>query len=92
MRELLSTQLKAGKTPLIGVTPIEDIQFDPKCRDEITKILRGLQEMYLYEELRLEIFDILKQMLPKNISPDKGRKGMDLWTICAWAVTGITTN
>ena len=67
MRELLSTQLKAGKAPLIGVTPIEEIKFDPKCRDEITKILRGLQEMYICEELSLEIFDILKQMLPENM-------------------------
>ena len=92
MRELLSTQLKAGKAPLIGVTPIEDIKFDPKCRDEITKILRGLQEMYICEELRLEIFDILKQMLPENISPDKGRKGMDLWTIFVLGVLRLGCN
>ena len=81
MRPLINNQPETGETIPFGVTPIRDIQFDPTCRDEITKILRGLKEAYLDEQARDAIFTILMEMPPERTSLDKGRKGMALWTI-----------
>ena len=93
MRKFISYYSSAGETPRFGVTPIEHIRFDLHSRDEITKILRGLQEVYLDEELRSRIAEVLTQMIPAGVSRDKGREGMSLWSIfvlgmlrlgCSW--------
>ena len=81
MRKFISNQSSAGVTPRFGVTPIEHIRFDLYSRDEITKILRALQEVYLDEELRCRIAEVLTQMIPEGVSHDKGREGMSLWSI-----------
>ena len=81
MRKFISNQSSVGKTPRFGVTPIEHIRFDHHSRDEITKILRALQEVYLDEELRSRIAEVLTQMIPEGVSHDKGREGMSLWCI-----------
>ena len=57
MRKFTSTQAEPCKTPFLGVTSIEDVWLDPNCRDEVTRILRGLQEIYRNKALlsRIEI-------------------------------------
>ncbi len=30
----------------LGCPPIEHLQFDPQCRDEVPKLLRALQALY----------------------------------------------
>ena len=58
MRRFTSTQGEFGENSLLGVTFIEYVMLDPNCRDEITKTLRGLQEIYqnkvLLKEIRLQ--------------------------------------
>ena len=46
----------------IGEVDIAQIKFDPKSRDDIPRILKGLQYLYLDESLRAKIFQ------PKNRS------------------------
>lgn len=80
MRKFTSTQADSSKTPFLGVTPIEDVWLDPNCRDEVTKILRGLQEIYRNKAL-LSRIEIILNSLFEDKSKDKGRQGMDLWVV-----------
>jgi len=66
---------------------IADIVFDPKSRDDIPQLLRGLQHLYTEPAVRERVFAILAEVLPERAggdglaSPDTGRPGMPQWTI-----------
>ena len=75
MRKVMDMQL------YIGVTDISELEFDLTSRDEIPKILIGLQHIYRNLILRLEVFGILKKLIPEGIAHGIGRTGMDLWKI-----------
>jgi len=49
---------------LLGELPIAAIKLDPKSRDDIPQILRGLQHIYTTPELREPVFAILAEVLP----------------------------
>lgn len=77
----------------LGQFPVSEVKIDLKARDEIPKILLGLQALYCDKKTRTKIFEILQKAMPKNINPNTGRKGMDLWKIivlgcvrlgCSW--------
>ena len=80
MRKFTSTQAESGKTPFLGVSSIEDVWLDPNCRDEVTRILRGLQEIYRNKALLSRIEAILNSLF-EDKAKDKGRLGMDLWIV-----------
>jgi len=90
MREYISNQPETGKHLEFGCVPIEAIYLDPRCRDEITKLLRGLQEVYVNEQVRHQIFDCLSNMLLPEVSLDKGRKGFSLWAIFVLGMLRMT--
>ncbi len=83
-----------------GYIAIEDIHLDPRCRDDITAVLRGIQFLYSQHDLREEIFTLLEQhLLLQNgsqeksahdgagkITPKGGRPGMSLWEILVLAL------
>jgi len=92
MRQLINNQPETGATIPFGVTPIRNINFDPKCRDETTKLLRGIQEIYLDEKSRQATFEILKSMPPEDASLTKGRSGMSLWTIFVLGMLRLCCN
>ena len=75
MRKIMDPQMKIGE---IG---IPSIKFNIHSRDEIPKLLRGLQSIYDDRVVREEVFDVLKDLVPSNVDPNKGRNGMDLWKI-----------
>jgi len=58
MRQVIDPQLKFGEQD------ISAIELDPKSRDDIPRILRGLQYIYTTAELREEVFAILAEVLP----------------------------
>ena len=60
---------------------IDQIKFDLHSRDEIPKLLMGLQAIYKDTNTREALFKILEEMIPAKINSKKGRKGMDLWQI-----------
>jgi IS5 family transposase len=75
MRKIFNPQMK------IGETAIANIQLDLRSRDEIPKLLRGLQAIYCNQELRDPVFEALAELIPPHIDPSNGRKGMDLWKV-----------
>ncbi len=81
MRQFTRTQGIFPKNSLLGVTLIEDVVLDLNCRDEITKTLRGLQEIYRCKPLLTKIKTVLTKLISKNTSSENGRQGMDLWVI-----------
>ena len=75
MRKMIEPQMQ------IGEAAIEDVEIDLRSRDEIPKVLIGLQEIYRDSSVRAKVFEALADLVPDNINPDKGRRGMNLWTI-----------
>ena len=53
MRAIFEQQLE------LGSTPIEKIQLDPKSRDDMPAVLRGIQHIYMDRDTRTQIFAIL---------------------------------
>lgn len=75
-----------------GQTPIDQIQIDMRARDEIPKLLLGLQHIYCVKELRRKVFDILETMIPENINSKNGRPGMELWKILVMGTIRLNCN
>jgi len=71
---------------------ISEIEFDEKSRDELPRILKGLQHIYTTPEIREKVFKLLESAIPKNVSKKKGRKGMELWRILVLAVVRLGCN
>ena len=86
MRKKLEPQLQ------IGQVDIAEMQFDLRSRDEIPKILIGLQHVYTTPELRGKVFEILEGVIPDNIDKSYGRPGMDLWNIFVIACLRVNCN
>ena len=68
------------------------IQFDLKSRDEIPKLLCGLQAIYCNREVRAQVFEALTKLIPSHIDTKKGRKGMDLWKILVLGALRLSCN
>jgi len=80
MRETKAQQI------FLGEVNISDLDIDVKSRDELPKLLLGLQYIYVNKEIRDEVFEILSKDLIKT-DINNGRPGMHLWTIfCLGAV------
>lgn len=84
----------------LGELAIADIKLDPKSRDDIPKILRGLQHIYITPELRKSVFAILEKVLPERqvegktvkADPNNGRPGMTQWQILVLGVLRLGLN
>ncbi|TKB23740.1 ISNCY family transposase [Desulfopila sp. IMCC35006] len=94
MRRVIEPQMKLGEQA------IADIKLDPKSRDDIPQILRGLQHIYTTPELREPIFTILEEVLPERqiegktikADPNNGRPGMTQWQILVLGVLRLGLN
>lgn len=87
MRKVINIQMKFGEVD------ISKIEFDLQSRDEIPKLLMGLQEIYCNRKVREQVFTVLRDLIPEGIDQNNGRRGMDLWKIlvlgtlrlcCSW--------
>lgn len=94
MREVIEPQMQIGE-PGIGA-----IWLDPKSRDDIPQILRGLQFIYTTPPVRERVFGILEEVRPvregeeetARVDPDTGRPGMSQWTILVLGVLRLALN
>ena len=77
---------------MIGEVDISKMIFDPKSRDDIPKILRGLQFVYTNIPLRTTIFELLDSQIAPRVSKCNGRPGMALWTILVCGVIRLDLN
>ena len=76
----------------IGEVDVSQIKFDPKSRDDIPKILKGLQHIYITAPLRAQIFELLEKEIAPKVSKDNGRPGMALWKILVCGVVRLDLN
>jgi len=86
MRALQNPQMQ------IGEVDISQIKFDAKSRDDIPKILKGLQHLYVNIPLRTQIFQMLETDIAPKVSKCNGRPGMALWKILVCGVLRLDLN
>jgi IS5 family transposase len=86
MRKVIDMQMK------IGELAIENIEFDPRSRDEIPELLMGLQNIYCNREVRQRVFEVLMDIVPDDVDTNNGRSGMDLWKILVLATLRLSCN
>ena len=76
----------------IGEVDISKITFNIKSRDDIPKLLKGLQFVYANSALRCAIFELLQNNIAPKVDKDNGRPGMPLWTILVCGVIRLDLN
>ena len=81
-----------NKQMTIGEIDIAKINFNSKSRDDIPKILKGLQFVYTNVPLRTAIFELLQSQVAPKVSKTVGRPGMTLWTILVCGVIRLDLN
>lgn len=86
MRRVMDPQLT------FGVIDISQINIDPKSRDDIPQILKGLQYIYTQKDIRKKIFEILEEMVAPTADKANGRPGMDLWKIFVMGFLRLNLN
>ncbi len=86
MRKIFEPQMTFGQTP------IDQIKIDMRARDEIPKLLLGLQHIYCDQKLREKVFATLKNVIPEETDTKNGRPGMDLWKILVMGTIRLNCN
>ena len=92
MRQVIDPQL------MLDGVDIGAIYLDPKSRDDIPQLLRGLQYVYTQPELRERIFAILREVIPQRVAGEgkadagTGRPGMEQWRILVLGVVRLGLN
>ena len=61
MRNVINPQM------LLDGVDIGAIYLDPKSRDDIPQLLRGLQHIYTEPALRERVFAILREVMPNRV-------------------------
>ena len=86
MRQIINPQLQLGEVDIGAVA------LDVTSRDDIPRLLRGLQHIYTDVTLREQVFAILAEVLPMRddgdgpVSITTGRPGMAQWQILVLGV------
>ena len=86
MRKVIDHQLK------IGEVDISANNIDLRSRDDIPKLLLGLQHIYCTPTLRDQIFSILRELIPEQVAIDTDRPGMHLWRIFVLGTLRLSCN
>jgi transposase, IS5 family len=92
MRSVINPQL------MLDGVDIAAIHLDPKSRDDIPQILRGLQHIYTEPALRKQVFTILQEVIPNRgkgegkADATNGRPGMEQWRILVLGVLRLGLN
>ncbi|OGA00512.1 MAG: transposase [Betaproteobacteria bacterium RBG_19FT_COMBO_58_11] len=76
----------------IGEVDVSKITFDARSRDDIPKILRGLQHIYTDPSLRTAVFELLTKQIAPKADKSNGRPGMTLWSILVCGVVRLDLN
>lgn len=87
----MARQVKNPQSAL-GTIHIKNIRLDYKSRDDIPKILAGLQHIYLNDSLRKSIFKLLETEMLPGIDKKNGRPGMELWKVFVLGILRVDLN
>ena len=69
----------------LGITPISEVKFPLRSRDELPPVLKALQHIFVSPGLNEKVFALLEKKVVAG-KKKTGRKGMDLWHILVLAV------
>ena len=72
-----------------GQVNIAEIKLDPRSRDDIPALLKGLQYIYIHPPIREQVFTLLEQAVKGAVRKDTGRPGMELWRIFVLATVKL---
>ena len=86
MRVVKNPQLQFGEVN------ISNIHIDPRSRDDIPAVLKGLQYIYVTDEVREKVFRALEKTLDPAVNTAVGRPGMELWKIFVLATLKLGLN
>ncbi len=86
MRQALNSE------PRLGYSPIEQVELNVNCRDEIIPILRALQHIYSERKLRRETLELVAEDVNGATSSERGRPGLDYWPIVVLAAVRLGCN
>jgi hypothetical protein len=86
MRDVYEIQLS------FGCSAIQDIKTDPNSRDEIDKVVLGLQKIITDKNTKDKIIKLLKENISPKLSKNTGRPGMSLWNILVLGIFRQTCN
>ena len=86
MRKVIDIQMQ------INEIPIPEIYIDIKSRDEIPKVLLGLQHIYCNPIMREEVFEVLRRIIPEGTNTKTGRPGMHLWRVLVLGAVRLCCN
>jgi hypothetical protein len=92
MRSIIDPQLQFSEQDIAAIV------LDPKSRDDIPQLLRGLQYIYTTAAVRERVFAILSEVLPERadaegkVSAKTGRPGMAQWKILVMGVLRLGLN
>jgi len=75
-----------------GEVNIADIHINPRSRDDIPAVLKGLQYIYVNDDIRKKVFNALEKTLDPTIDTTVGRPGMELWKIFVLATLKLGLN
>lgn len=76
----------------VGEVDISAITFDRRSRDDISKILRGLQHIYTDLPMREVLFQLLEAKIALAVDKSNGRPGMTLWSIFVCGIMRLDLN
>ncbi len=83
MRKVIEQQMNFGEVD------ISQVRLNEKSRDEMEKILKGIQYLHNTSETRQKIFGYLETIVPDEVDKKTGRPGMDLWKIFVLAIVRL---
>ena len=86
MRVVQNTQMQMGEVD------VSKVRFNLKSRDDIPKILRGLQHLYIDLPLRTRLSALLEAQIAPKVDKRNGRPGMTLWSIFVCGVVRLDLN
>jgi len=90
MRQVIDHQLQFGEQDIAAIA------LDPKSRDDIPQLLRGLQHIDTTASLHARVFAILAEVVPAGLhgkaATHTGRPGMEQWKILVLGVLRLGLN
>jgi hypothetical protein len=76
----------------LGCPPIEAVELNLQCRDEIIPILRALQHLYGDAGRRGQLLELVGRDVNGSTSRKQGRRGLDYWAIIVLAAVRLGCN
>jgi transposase, IS5 family len=82
----------AFAAPRLDCPPVDQVNLNLNCRDEIIPLLRALQHVYADAALRDEILRLVGKDVNGSSSRKHGRRGMNYWEITVLAAVRLGCN